>query len=110
MQISLGFVGQCLNAKSDQKSPFCKKSEYEPRCEKTGLRGFRSWPTKNQAVQPQKMARGLKFPIEVEEGYYYPFSENKGADQLRSNCTADLRLCFAYAESRFSHDEAHIVI
>ena len=25
---------------------------------------------------------------------YYPCSENKGADQLCSNCTTDLRLCF----------------
>ena len=25
---------------------------------------------------------------------YYPSSENKGADQLRSYCEADLRLCF----------------
>ena len=25
---------------------------------------------------------------------YYPCSENKGADQLRSYCDADLRLCF----------------
>ena len=25
---------------------------------------------------------------------YYPSSENKGADQLRSNCEADQRLCF----------------
>ena len=25
---------------------------------------------------------------------YYPYSENKGADQLRSYCAADLRLCF----------------
>ena len=24
----------------------------------------------------------------------YPCSENKGADQLRSHCAADLRLCF----------------
>ena len=24
---------------------------------------------------------------------YYPCSENKGADQLRSYCEADLRLC-----------------
>ena len=28
------------------------------------------------------------------EGLYYPCSENKGADQLRSYCEADLRLCF----------------
>ena len=25
---------------------------------------------------------------------HYPCSENKGADQLRSYCEADLRLCF----------------
>ena len=49
---------------------------------------------KNRAVQPQKMARGLKFRIKVVEGLYYPYSENKGADQLRSYCAADLRLCF----------------
>ena len=28
------------------------------------------------------------------EELYYPCSENKGADQLRSYCKADLRLCF----------------
>ena len=28
--------------------------------------------------------------------------ENKGADQLCSNCTADLRLCFRYTDSTFS--------
>ena len=48
----------------------------------------------NQAVQPQKMARGLKFGIKEEEGLYYPCSENKGADQLRGYREADLRLCF----------------
>ena len=28
--------------------------------------------------------------------------ENKGADQLHSNCEADLRLCFRYMDSTFS--------
>ena len=40
------------------------------------------------------MARGLKFWIKIEEGLYYPCSENKGADQLRGQREADLRLCF----------------
>ena len=40
------------------------------------------------------MARGLKFWIQEVEGLYYPCSENKGADQLRSYREADLRLCF----------------
>ena len=40
------------------------------------------------------MTRGLKFRIYVEEGLYYPYSKNKGADQLRGYHEADLRLCF----------------
>ena len=48
----------------------------------------------NRAVQSQKMVRGLKFCIEVEEGWYYPCSENKGDDQLHGYREADLRLCF----------------
>ena len=34
----------------------------------------------NQAVQPQKMARGWKFRIQKVEELYYPYSENIGAD------------------------------
>ena len=36
--------------------------------------------------------------------------ENKGADKLRGYREADLRLVFAYAKSRFSHDAAQMVI
>ena len=48
----------------------------------------------NQAVQLQKMARGLKIRIKKVEVLYYLCSENKGADQLRGPCEADLCLCF----------------
>ena len=48
----------------------------------------------NRAVQSQKMARRLEFWIYKEEEMYYPCSENKGANQLRSDCEADLSLCF----------------
>ena len=44
--------------------------------------------------------------------------ENKGTDQLRSNCEADQRLCFRYSDSKiplplksdcwFSHEAAHL--
>ena len=43
------------------------------------------------------------------KGLYYPCSENKGADQLRGDREADLRLCYIYAKNRFSHDAAHII-
>ena len=55
---------------------------------------FPTWSDSNQAVQLQKMARGLKFRILEVEGVYYPYSENQGADQLRGYREADLRLCF----------------
>ena len=48
----------------------------------------------NRSAQSQKRAGILKFRIQGEEELYYPSSENKGADQLRSYCEADLRLCF----------------
>ena len=55
------------------------------------------FPTRSytyRAVQPQKMARGLKFRIQKAEELYYLSSENKNADQLRGYREADLRLCF----------------
>ena len=55
---------------------------------------FPTWSDTNQAMQLKKMARGLKFRIKKVEGSYYLCSENKGADQLRGNHEADLRLCF----------------
>ena len=80
---------------------------------KTQSSGFLIRSHTNRTVQPQKMARGLKFRIKIEDGLYYPCSENKGADQLCSYCAADLISCavtaqlicifvFAYAKSRFS--------
>ena len=56
--------------------------------------GFLTRSDTNRVVQPQNMAGGLKFRIYVEEKLYYPYSENKGADQLRGYREADLRLCF----------------
>ena len=35
--------------------------------------------------------------------------ENKGADQLCSNCTADQRLCFRYTESTIPQDSRFLL-
>ena len=75
-------------------------------CENLSL----EFPTRsdiNQAVQSQKMARGLKIWIMEVEGLYYLCSKNKGADQLHGYHAADLCLCFCiYARRRFSHNAA----
>ena len=71
---------------------------------------FSGYPTRSdtkRAVQPQKMARGLKFPIKEVEGLYYACSENKGADQLHGNHVADLHLCFLICKKQVSSDAAH---
>ena len=45
--------------------------------------GFQARSDTIKAVQPQIMTRSLQFRIYVEEGLYYQYGENKGADQLR---------------------------
>ena len=49
----------------------------------------------------------LEIWIYTAEEFYYPCSENKGADQLRSYCEADLRLCFRLCW--FSHAAAQLL-
>ena len=63
----------------------------------------------NRPVQAQKRARISKFRIQVEEELYYPSSENKGADQLRSYREADLRLCFRLCRLLVFHEAAQIM-
>ena len=55
---------------------------------------FPTWSESNHAVQLQKIDRGLKFRVKKTEGLSFLCSENKGADQLRGNGEADVRLCF----------------
>ena len=56
---------------------------YESRHEKNSS-GIPTRLDTNRAVEPQKMATGLKFGIEEVEGLFYFCSKNKGADQLFS--------------------------
>ena len=69
-------------------------SGYEPHRRKNRSLGVLTKSDTNLPVQSQMRARILKYWVYVEEELYYPCSENKGADQLRSYCEADLRLCF----------------
>ena len=69
------------------------------------------FPTRYDTNQPWKKARIMKFWLYVEEELYYLCSESKGADQLRSFCEADLRLCFRIGKnSFFFHDATQIYL
>ena len=65
----------------------------------------------NRAVQPQKMARGMKFQIWKVEGIVlFVLCENKGADQLCGYCTLICAFVFAYAKNRIFHCVAHRIL
>ena len=80
------FALWCIN----WPQPARRKCVFEPRREKTCLRDFRHKPGCISAED----SRRLKFWSYEVEGLYYLCSENKGADQLRNYCAADLSLCF----------------
>ena len=59
---------------------------------------------------PHKMVRGLKFCMYEVEGLYSLCSENKGVDQLWVFAKLICFFVFAYAKSRFSHNEAQFIL
>ena len=77
---------------------------YEPRCEKTGLQGFRPGPTQTGLGSHRRWIETRNFGFRKKRNCSIRAAKNKGAGQLRGNREADLRLCFAYAKIRFSHD------
>ena len=62
--------------------------------------------TLHVCVQPNKIARGLKFWIWTVEGLGFICNENKDTDLLPGYLIC--AFVFAYAKSWFSHDAAHI--
>ena len=66
--------------------------------------GFPTRSGTNQAVPPQKMARGLKFKIYEVGELYYLCSKDKSTDQMIWD------FIFAYAKSRFSQNGAQMKI
>ena len=62
--------------------------------EKINNLGFRPGPTQTRLYSHRSR-------LEKEEELYYPCSENKSGDHQCSYYTADLRLCFAYADGWF---------
>ena len=72
--------------------------------------GFPTRPHTNQAVQPHKMARDMKFLIYEVEGLYYLCSETKALIIFAVTPKLVCVFVFAYAKNRFSHDVAHLIM
>ena len=96
--------GELVNVVQDHRGEDPRRLQVKLNCVIRNLSsGFLTRSDTKGTVQLQKMARVLKFLLWEVEGYYYLFSENKGADQLLGYRAADLCLCFhIYAKSRFS--------
>ena len=71
---------------------------------------FPTWSDTNEAVQPQKMARGLKFWIKKVEERDRTISVAKKKSLISLAVTAKLFCVFvvAFAKRWFSHDAAKI--
>ena len=82
--------------------------KYEPRCEKIGLRGFRSGPTLTGLYNDRRLLEASNFGFRKYRDWTICVAKTKAL--ISSAVTAKL-ICvfvFAYAKSRFSHNETHI--
>ena len=93
--------------------PLKQKKHYvniiEPHHEKQTL-WFLTWSDTNQAVQLQKMARGLKFLNLKVEKLYYLWSKKKALISFAVTAKLISVFAFAYAKCLFSYDEAQFSI
>ena len=70
--------------------------------------GFPTRSDTNRAVQLQKMARGWTFRIKKVGDYIIYVVKTKALISFAVTAKLICLFVFAYAKSRFSHDEAHI--
>ena len=81
---------------------------YEPRCEKTGLRGFRPGLTQTGLYSYRRWLEALNLGFNKKRGCTIRIAKTKA---LISNSVTAKMICvfvFAYTKSRFSHDDARI--
>ena len=69
--------------------------------------GFPTRSDTNRAVQQQKMARGLNFGFRKKRDCAICVEKTKALISCAVTAQLICVFVFAYAESRFSHDEAH---
>ena len=81
---------------------------YEPRCEKTGLRGFRPGLTQTGLYSYRRCLEAWNFGFSKEKDCTIRVAKTKALISFAVTAKLICVFVFAYAKSRFSHDEAHI--
>ena len=84
--------------------------EYEPRCMKTGPRGFRQGPTQTGLYSHRRWIEAWNFGFRKLRDRTICVAKTKALISFAVTAKLICVFVFAYAKSRFSHDEAHIMI
>ena len=81
---------------------------YEPRCEKTGLRGFRPGPTQTRLYSHRRWLEARNFGFRLKRDCTIRIAKTKALISFAVTAKLICVFVFAYAKIRFSHDAAHI--
>ena len=80
----------------------------EPRCEKTGLRGFRPGPTQIGLYDHTRWLEAENFVFRKKRDCTIYVAKTKALISFVVTAKLICVFVFAYGKSRFSHDEAQI--
>ena len=81
---------------------------FEPRCEKTGLRGVRPGPTQTGLYSYRRWLEARNFVFRKWRDCTISVAKTKSLISFAVTVKLICVFVFAYAKSRFSHDEAHL--
>ena len=81
---------------------------YEPRCEETGLRGFRPGPTQTRLYNHTRWLETGNFEFRKHRDCTIYVAKTKALISFAVTAKLICVFVFVYAKSRFSHDAAHI--
>ena len=81
----------------------------EPRCEKIGLRGFRPGPTQTGLYSYRRWLEGSNFVYRKQRDCTICVAKTKALISFAATAKLICVFVFAYAKSRFSHNEAQIL-
>ena len=83
---------------------------YEPRCEKTGLRGFRPGPTQTGLCSYRRWLEAWNFGFRKYGDCSIRVAKTKALISFAVTAKLICVFVFAYAKIRFSHDAAHMLL
>ena len=106
--IILEFYGQ-VNNKVMSSLPH-RKLSVEPRSEKTSLRGFRPGPTQTGLYSHRRWLEAWNFVFRKQRNCSSYLAKTKALISFTVTAKLICVFVFAYAKSRFSHDEAQLSV